>query len=129
MWPSWVIYDTNFRQYLANTPGISWASIEPGIYTQCITNTPKDPNNIWCKHCQSLDHAMSLCPTMPPQQKALRKDKKPTSSDRIIEAAICRNYNMKGCTYPHCSRRHVCLNCHEKYPFSRCKELVLSQMK
>ena len=66
-WPSWVIYNTNFRQ-AANTPGLSWASIEPGIYSQCFTNMPKDPSDVRCKTCHSLNHAMAQCPTMPPQK-------------------------------------------------------------
>ena len=128
-WPSWVIYDTNFRQQAANTPGLSWASIEPGIYSQCFTNMPKDPSDVWCKTCHSLDHPTAHCPTMPPQ-KIPRKDKKVTALDAgMNEVAICRNYNTKGCTYPHCARRHICLNCREKHPLSKCKELALAQMK
>ena len=45
-WPSWVIYDINFRQQAANTPGLSWVSIEPGIYSQCFRNMPKDLSNV-----------------------------------------------------------------------------------
>ena len=127
-WPSWVIYNTNFRQ-AANTPGLSWASIEPGIYSQCFTNMLKDPSDVRCKTCHSLNHAMAQCPTMPPQ-KILRKDKKVTSFDAGMNGvAICQNYNTKGCTYPHFSRRHIYLNCHKKHPLSKCKELALAQMK
>ena len=43
---SWVIYDTNFRLQAA---GLSWASTEPQISSQCLTNMPKDPSDVWCK--------------------------------------------------------------------------------
>ena len=34
-----VIYDTNFRQQAADTPGLLWASIEPGIYSHNALRT------------------------------------------------------------------------------------------
>ena len=120
-WPSWVIYNLNFRQEAASKPGLSWATIEPSIYTQCFNSMAKDPSDVWCRTCQSLDHATAFCPLMP-QQKVPRKEKRETASADSRKDTTCRNYNTKGCSYPHCARRHVCLKCHEKHPITRCKE-------
>ena len=115
-WPSWVIYDANFRQQSTNTPSLLWASIEPGIYSQCFMNMPNNSSDVRYKKCHSLDHTTAHCPTMPPQ-KIPRKDKKVTSLDAgMNEVAISGNCNIKGCTYPHCARQHICLNCRKKHP-------------
>ena len=64
-WPSWIIYDLNFRQEAASNPRLSWATVEPSIYTQCFTGMAKDPSDLWCKSCQSLDHTTAFCPLTP----------------------------------------------------------------
>jgi hypothetical protein len=35
-WPSWVVYDQNFRQKAAGNPTQSWAKVDPSVYTQCF---------------------------------------------------------------------------------------------
>ena len=35
-WPSWVIYDQNFRQEMATRPGLVWSRADPGIFSQCF---------------------------------------------------------------------------------------------
>ena len=119
-WPSWVIFDMNFRQEAACRPNLSWAEAaghrESKIYSQCFTGMSKDPRESWCRTCQSLDHSTSLCPMMPPTKT--QKECQP------MEAAgksseICRNYNTKGCTYPKCQRQHICLHCKEPHKKQR----------
>ena len=34
-WPSWVVYDQNFRQEAADSANKDWAKVDPSIYTQC----------------------------------------------------------------------------------------------
>ena len=120
-WPSWVIYDLNFRQEAASKPGMSWATVEPSIYTQCFNSMVKDPSDVWCRTCQALDHATAFCPLMP-QQKVPRREKREPNAVDARKDTICRNYITKGCSYPHCIRRHVCMKCGEKHPVTRCKE-------
>ena len=31
-WPSWVVYDQNFRQEVAGNPSQSWAKVDPRVY-------------------------------------------------------------------------------------------------
>ena len=73
-WPSWIIYDINFRKVAAGRLGLSWASVESSIYTQCFTCMAKDPSDVWCRNCQSLDHGTATCPIMP-QSKIPRRDR------------------------------------------------------
>ena len=48
-WPSWVVYDQNFRQEAANNPAQSWTKVEPSIYAQCFTGQAISTAN-WCSH-------------------------------------------------------------------------------
>ena len=55
-WPSWVIYDQNFRIEVAGNPTLSWAKVDPSLYAQCFTGQARSTEN-WCSHCQALDHS------------------------------------------------------------------------
>ena len=35
-WPSWVVYDSSFRQEVAGTTRQSWARVDPSIYSMCF---------------------------------------------------------------------------------------------
>ncbi len=71
-WPSWVIYDQNFRQEAAGNDELQWAKAEPRLYTQCFTDQDISREN-WCakfnryqgdcrfgKECKFI-HACSSC--------------------------------------------------------------------
>ena len=51
-WPSWVVYDQNFRQEAAKTGHTDWSKVDPSIYTQCFTGASIRPES-WCKRCHS----------------------------------------------------------------------------
>ena len=72
LWPSWVIYDINFRQSKALTPGSSWAKTDGGFFTECFTSMRKDQGELWCRICHSTDHSSSSCP-LPRCQGGLRQ--------------------------------------------------------
>ena len=63
-WPSWVVYDQNFRQDAAGNPSQSWAKVEPSLYAQCFTGQAVSAEN-WCSRCHSLEHAAINCPFRP----------------------------------------------------------------
>ena len=52
-WPSWLVYDTSFRQEVAGTVGQSWARVDPSIYSVCFFGQNISGEN-WCQSCQSL---------------------------------------------------------------------------
>ena len=60
-WPSWVVYDQNFRQEAADNGLKDWSKVEPSIYTQCFTNAAVSSEK-WCNNCQSIDHGSNNCP-------------------------------------------------------------------
>jgi len=117
-WPSWVIFDMHFRQEAACRLALSWVEAarhkESKLYSQCFTGMAKDPHESWCRTCQSLNHATSLCPMMPPAKVPWKECQTTDNTPKTLE--ICRNFNIKGCNYPKCMRRHVCLNCKERHP-------------
>ena len=63
-WPSWLVYDQNFRQEAAGNPELQWGSADPSMYTQCFTGQELCGEG-WRSRCQSLDHAASACPLQP----------------------------------------------------------------
>lgn len=65
VWPSWVVYDQNFRQEAANTPGMTWAKVDPSIYAQCFTGMAASSEG-WCRQCHSIEHPLDRCPDAPP---------------------------------------------------------------
>jgi len=61
---SWVVYDMNYRQEAAYRPFLSWAEAaghrEAQFFPQCFNG---DPNDAWCRTCQSLEYSTRGCPT------------------------------------------------------------------
>jgi len=121
-WPSWVVYDINYRQEAAGRPSLSWAEAaghrEAKLFSQCFTGMAKDPHEAWCRSCQSLDHSTSNCPIMPSRKTPHRAFEGEATQAKPPE--ICRNYNTKGCNFLKCHRRHICLHCGAKHPRSKC---------
>ena len=110
-WPSWVIYDQNFRQEMASRPGLMWSRAEPTIFSQCFLGMAKNSAEAWCRYCHSVDHASDICGEAP--RKAPRLQQSSYSS-----AQICRNFNSaKGCSFQWCKYLHKCALC--KGPHSR----------
>jgi hypothetical protein len=46
-WPSWVVYDQNFRQEAAGNPDTPWSKVEPSLYAQCFTGQETQGEG-WC---------------------------------------------------------------------------------
>ena len=117
-WPLWIVYDMNFRQKKAFTPGSSWTSIDGGYYSECFTGMKRDRNEAWCRFCHSLDHTSAVCSMAPPTNK-MRKSE-PHQGNATKTPPICINYNTKGCTFKKCFRLHICSKCRGKHPAKSC---------
>ena len=50
-WPSWVVYDQNFRIHMATISGMSWSSVNSTIYTQCFLKQEITSAEPWRKIC------------------------------------------------------------------------------
>lgn len=124
-WPSWVVYDQNFRQEMAGNNSLqSWARVDPSTYALCFTGQAISSEN-WCTRCQCLDHTSSSCP--------MRSRKRPWSGE--VEPAqqgrhgrqdrqVCQKYNKFNgdCRFgARCKFAHVCSICQEAHPANKCK--------
>ena len=119
-WPSWVVYDQNFRQDAVGNLQLAWAKVDPSTYAQCFTNQVISREN-WCEKCQSLDHTSGNCPSRPRKRpwSAMMPQDQPGSNDDI-----CKKYNRfnSDCKFgKECRYLHMCLKCREPHPISRCK--------
>lgn len=124
-WPSWIIYDQNFRLEVAGNTLQSWAKVDPSIYAQCFTGQAISPEN-WCSQCQGLDHTSARCPYK--QQKrswgAAFGQNPPRSAQPTTSGAVCFKYNKYSgdCRYgKQCRYAHVCSSCGGPHPAQRCK--------
>ena len=115
-WPSWVVYDQNFRIEAASTPTTDWSKVDPSIYSQCFSNMAKSAAG-WCQICYSIDHCTENCMIKP--RKRPSPTETPTASKKSPQAfsnnwpPICKNYNMfnGNCRGAKCRYRHCCSLC------------------
>ena len=129
-WPSWVVYDLNFRQDAAEAGQKDWSKVEPSIYTQCFTGAGINQES-WCRRCHSIDHATDMCPVkqggMPRKREGMQlpmstvpKRRPPPQSN----PQICRKYNTYNgdCRFGSaCMFQHKCEGCGEQgHPVSKC---------
>lgn len=117
-WPSWLVYDQNFRQLMADTQDNVWAKTNASIFAQCFINAQKSTDG-WCRSCHSIDHVTNSCPHTP-HTDSTRPGTVPTESRRNT---TCRDFNTKdkGCRWgANCYRRHICSECRGAHPKFRC---------
>ena len=125
-WPSWIVYDQNFRQEAAEHQIKTWAWVDPSIYAQCFTNMAVSAEG-WCKHCQSIEHASEACPIRP--QGARKRPWQPTpgsvaqfnppAKKASAGSTVCIKYNKYAgdCKYgAKCRYQHICDKCGGAHP-------------
>lgn len=116
-WPSWLVYDQNFRMEAAETGKTDWSKIDGGIFAQCFTGMALNAE-AWCTICKSVDHVRSSCPCRPaddhtkrqspfPKPAAKRYHQSPPSQD-----TICRRWNRRD-SYMKCSYGDACVYQHK----------------
>ena len=118
-WPSWVIYDQNFRLDAAGSASQPWSRVDPSLYAQCFTGQSFCSEN-WCSSCQSLDHPSQRCPLRAPKRSwtnafSPKADTAPST--------ICKKYNRYNgdCKFgKQCRYTHECSRCGEAHPVSKC---------
>ena len=111
-WPSWVIYDQNYRLEMAAKQEWDWSKTDPSMYTQCFLHAMDATQEGWCKFCQSLDHGSNNCSLAPPHEKRSRVEGK---------SLHCRDFNTRrGCSRKECRFKHTCRYCHNRHPGFKC---------
>lgn len=124
-WPSWIIYDQNFRQEAAGNPTQSWAKVDASLYAQCFTGQAARAEN-WCSRCQCLEHATLQCPYRPRKRAWESAFASPPAArpDQTSSSSVCIKYNRYNgdCRFGKtCRFRHVCSSCGDPHPASKCK--------
>ena len=128
-WPSWVMYDTSYRQEAADTGKYDWSKIEPSLHAQCFVGMAISSEG-WCSLCHSVEHLRHNCPLspqLPPREAPKRPppESPPTSYPKRFKEwpPICRKFNKHDwhCEFmPKCNYRHICLKCHGPHPETKC---------
>ena len=125
-WPSWVIYDLNFRQEAAGSPDQQWAKADPSLYAQCFTGQELSREN-WCGRCQGLDHSSADCPYQSRKRPWSAGGNTPNTGgggDRQDHQQPCIKYNkyQGDCRFGRdCRFQHICSKCRGSHPVSRCR--------
>lgn len=124
-WPSWVVYDQNFRQEAAGNPNQSWAKVDPSIYAQCFTGQALNAES-WCARCQNLDHTSANCPFRQRKRSwntAMGSGGSQAHNRTGLDSQVCLKYNKFNgdCKFgKDCRFSHVCSSCKEPHPVNRC---------
>ena len=116
-WPTWVMYDQQYRLEKAASQDNNWSQISTAIYAQCfmVSATTQDE---WCRTCYTFDHTSSSCPrTLHPPKRYKRQESSPHQK-------TCDDYNSrdKFCTRQHCKFLHICQLCKGQHPQFRCSK-------
>lgn len=122
-WPSWIVYDQNFRQEMSGNPRQSWAKVDPSIYALSFTNQTISSEN-WCSRCQCLDHTTGNCPFAARKRPWSTVAGSTQQGQLGKEKTICLKFNKfdGDCKFgSRCRFLHACSACHESHPVSRCK--------
>ena len=118
-WPSWLVYNQNFRQEAANSPLQPWARVDPSIYAQSFTGQGRHSDN-WCSRCHSLDHTSPQCPLIPRKRVFTARDRWSSGEPRICDQY---NDNKGSCSYGrNCRYSHVCRECKGPHPVNKCRK-------
>ena len=90
-WPSWVIYDQNFRQEAASSACQLWAKVEPSLYAQCFTGQEVQ-GKAGVPHVRVLTTPQQTAPSS--QGSAPAGSSKPTPKGGVaLRNEVCKKYN------------------------------------
>ena len=118
-------YDLRFHQALAAQPHQhSWTTIDVNLWQACFTSRGREAcfasrGREACVRCHIVHPIVTLqCP--------FRSGGPMVSSNAVSFTPkhegkqIRKNYNRARCTYPSCTRSHMCLLCRRKHPKIKC---------
>ncbi len=127
-WPSWILYDQEFRQARAGDRSSRWDEIDACLYTRMFTGRMEEGEN-WCTLCHSVDHTRKHCPLQGNSRRPLAAQGPPPAGQvsRVQGKAVqvCHKFNRfngdcrRGLDCPY---RHACSKCGGSHPVSRCAD-------
>ncbi len=131
-WPSWILYDQQFRQEAAETGAINWTKIDGGIHAYCFNGQSKDLDP-WCTKCNTLDHTNASCPTRRFPEAGTSGTKRAAAfasgpaRKRPPPGSVrepCKKWNRPegpNCNFGDCIYLHICQVCSKPdHPRSKC---------
>ena len=125
-WPSWVVYDLNYRQNATDTGQTDWSRIDPGLYAECFNNMAISAEG-WCTHCYSTEHTSDNCILRPLSKKRPQSSAAAPPAKRQEPVPICKKFNIFNgdCSFgTSCRYIHACLHCKQAgHPKSQCPQL------
>ena len=128
-WPSWLVYDQNFRQEAAGNTSLQWAKAEPSLYAQCFTGQEISKEN-WCSRCHGVDHQSADCPyghrkrTWSGGPGAVSVSQHRAAATGGRDQQLCIKFNRYGgdCKFrKECKFLHACSSCKGPHPVSKCR--------
>ncbi len=129
MWPSWLVYDQNFRQEAAGNTSLQWAKAEPSLHAQCFTGQEISKEN-WCSRCHGVDHQSADCPygsrkrTWSGGPSAASVSQPKAAATGGHDQQLCIKFNKYGgdCKFgKDCKFLHACTSCKGPHPVSKCR--------
>jgi hypothetical protein len=121
MWSAIYMYDQRFRMELACSKSFNYHIQNNDLMVTILEATAIKSDITRCLRCKSVLHYVQDCPF--PATKT-EKDKKYNKQSKWFHESKegCNNFNMGKCTYPTCSRAHVCKGCRGPEPHIRCSK-------
>ena len=128
-WPSWVLYDQEFRQSRVGDRSARWDEVDTCLYTQHFSGKSEELDS-WCSLCCTADHGRRWCPAQQGTQRRFLGESganPPNLAGRPGNRSgqVCQKYNRfngdcrRGSDCPY---RHVCSRCGRHHPVQRCPQ-------
>ena len=103
---------------------LDWGVRDRDIYDSVTAG--RRPNS--CYHCNSIEHPSHRYDVVQSAHSYARD--KPFQSPAFKgRKQVCNNYNTKGCSFPQCSRAHICSHCHGTHTMKDCPDRGASRAK
>ena len=115
----WRAYDIHFRKQAAATKLTKWGEKDPSLWLSYFAPALAKQR---CEECGSFDHDKKDCEVVQGSQGA--KTQLTRKGTHISQSTarfapypsktppICKKWNRGNCSFPSCSYRHICMECH-----------------
>ena len=120
MWSAIYTYDQRFRTNLARDTSFNYHVQNNDLMVTILDATAIKVDLNRCLRCKATDHYVQDCPFQ--SFKAEKETPYGKNQAKWFHDSRegCNNFNIGKCTYPKCTRVHVCKSCRGPEPFIRC---------
>ena len=120
MWSAIYTYDQRFRTNVARDASVNYHVQNNDLMVTILDATAIKVDLNRCLRCKATDHYVQDCPFQ--SFKAEKETPYGKNQAKWFHDSRegCNNFNIGKCTYPKCTRVHVCKSCRGPEPFIRC---------